>query len=120
MRPKFFSQDFFRNSVVHWMLIASILLNLGCWGVLLFFVRPVDFPIILHYNVYFGVDIIGIWWQAYFFPLISLAIMLINTVLAYFAFSSQERIISYVLLLSALLVQIGALIVAASIILINY
>ncbi len=116
----YISQDFFKNSIIHWFIIISFLLNFICWGVLLFFIRPVDFPIILHYNVYFGVDMIGDWWQAYFLPLITLIITLINTVLAYFFYKNKERIISYILLLASLLSQVGGAIAIGSIIRINY
>lgn len=116
----FFKQEFFSNTVVHWALIGSLFLNGVCWGFLAFFVRPVDFPIILHYNVYFGVDIIGDWWQAYLLPFIGLVVLIVNMFLSYIFFKQKERVISYLLLLASLIVQISALIAAGSIILINY
>lgn len=116
----FITQEFFRNAIIHWVLIASLFVNAVCWGALAFFIRPVDFPIILHYNVYFGVDIIGDWWQAYFLPLIALAIMSVNIVLAYSFYKKEERIISYILLLAGLLVQVSGAIAIGGIIRINY
>jgi hypothetical protein len=116
----FFVADFFSNSIVHWTLIASIFINAADWAVLAYFIRPVDFPIILHYNVYFGVDIIGDWWQAYFLPLIGVIMLVINTLLAYYFFKQKERIASYLLLLTAIIIQAGVAIASASIILINY
>ncbi|HAV11292.1 MAG TPA: hypothetical protein DCX32_01985 [Candidatus Moranbacteria bacterium] len=116
----FITQEFFRNAIVHWVSIASFLINGVCWGALVFFIRPVDFPIILHYNVYFGVDIIGAWWQAYFLPLIALAVMAVNMVLAYYFYKHGERMISYILLLAAFLVQISGAIAIGGIIRINY
>jgi len=116
----FFKQEFFKNVIVHWTLIASFFVNAACWVALGFFIRPVDFPIILHYNVYFGVDVIGDWWQAYILPLISLAIMGLNVVLAHFFYNKEERMVSYILLLAALLVQISGAIAIGGIIRINY
>lgn len=116
----FITQEFFKNAIVHWLLIASLIINIACWGVLWFFIKAVDFPIILHYNVYFGVDIIGAWWQAHILPLIALAITAVNVVLAYSFYKQAERILSYILLLAAFLVQIGGAIAVSSIIMINY
>src|ERR1035437_8049389 len=91
LKPEaFFSKDFFRSGLVHWTLIAALLLNIANWVALAYFIRPVDFPITLHYNVYFGVDIIGAWWQVYFLPLIGLTILSVNTVLGYLFYQQKE------------------------------
>ena len=116
----FMAQEFFKNAIIQWVMIVSLLLNGACWGVLVFFIRSVDFPIILHYNVYFGVDIIGDWWQAYFLPLIALSVMAVNVLLAHFFYKNEERVISYLLLLASLIVQISAAIAIGAIIRINY
>ncbi|KKP97579.1 MAG: hypothetical protein UR99_C0009G0011 [Candidatus Moranbacteria bacterium GW2011_GWD2_36_12] len=116
----FFARDFFRSSLVHWVLIAALLVNAANWGAIAYFIRPVDFPIILHYNVYFGVDVIGAWWQMYFLPLIGLAILSVNTVLGYLFYQQKERIVAHLLLLATFIVQIGISIAVASLLLINY
>jgi hypothetical protein len=116
----FFVADFFGNSIVHWILIGSFFLNIANWVALSIFIRPVDFPIILHYNVYFGVDIIGDWWQAYFLPATGVIMLLINAILAHFFYKRKERIASYLLLLAGFVIQVGIAISSASIILINY
>lgn len=116
----FFAQEFFHNSLIQWILIGALFFDLVNWGVLGFFIRPVDFPIILHYNVYFGVDLIGSWWQVFFLPAAGTIILAINSLLAYFFYRQKERIASYLLLLAAFIVQIGISIAAAGIILINY
>ncbi len=117
---RFFASEFLRNPIVQWLLIASLFINLADWAALAFFIRPVDFPIILHYNVYFGVDIIGGWWQAYFLPFTGAVILLVNAVLAHFFYGRKERIASYVLLMAALAIQAGVAIAEAGVILINY
>lgn len=116
----FFSQDFFRSSLVQWVIIAALLVNFADWGVVAFFIRPVDFPIILHYNVYFGVDVIGAWWQIYFLPLIGLLILSVNTLLGYLFYQQKERIVAHLLLLATFIVQICISIAVASLLLINY
>jgi len=116
----FFTQDFFRSSLVQWVIIAALFVNFGNWAAIAYFIRPVDFPIILHYNIYFGVDVIGAWWQVYFLPLIGLAILSVNTVLGYLFYQQKERIVAHLLLLATLIVQIGISIAVASVLLINY
>lgn len=116
----FFSQEFFRSGLVHWMLIGALMLNAINWGLIAFFNRPVDFPIILHYNVYFGVDVIGPWWQVYALPFIGLAILGVNTVLGYRFYQQKERIVAHLLMLATFIVQIGITIAVASVLLINY
>ncbi len=114
------ANEFLRNPIAQWLLIASLFINIADWAVLAFFIRPVDFPIILHYNIYFGVDIIGGWWQAYFLPFTGAVILLINSFLARFFYGRKERVASYVLLLAALAIQAGAAVAEAGVILINY
>ncbi|TAK97075.1 hypothetical protein EPO05_00220 [Patescibacteria group bacterium] len=111
---------FFQNSLVHWMLIAACFLNVGTWLAMAFFVRPVDYPIILHYNVYFGVDIMGDWWQAYSLPGVALVFLLINLSMAYTFYARKERIAAYLFLIAAFFVQLGITIASATIIRINY
>jgi hypothetical protein len=115
-----FSKDFFKNGLVHWTLITALLLNVINWIILVYFIRPVDFPITLHYNVYFGVDMIGAWWQAYFLPAIGLALLMVNTMLGYFFYQQKDRIIGHILLLATCIVQISVFIAVISIVIINY
>ena len=115
-----FSQEFFRSGAIQWALVASIILNAANWLVLLFFIRKVDFPIILHYNVYFGVDLIGAWWQVYFLPLIGAMIIVLNTILGFVFYKQKERIITHLLMLAAVICQIAVAIAVGSIVRINY
>ena len=116
----FFSQEFFQSGIVHWVFIGAFILNLVNWGLIAYFIRPVDFPIILHYNVYFGVDVIGDWWQVYYLPLIGLLILLANTILGYFFYQQKERIVAHLLMLATFIAQIGITIAVACLLMINY
>lgn len=116
----FFSQEFFRSGLVQWVILGALLINAANWGLIAFFIRPVDFPIILHYNVYFGVDVIGAWWQVYFLPLIGLAILSVNTVLGYLFYQQKERIVAHLLILAIFIAQVGISIGVATLLLINY
>jgi hypothetical protein len=117
---KLFSHEFFESGLVHWVLIGSLIINVLNWGFIAFFIRPVDFPIILHYNVYFGVDVIGPWWQVYSLPLIGLMILGVNTVLGYLFYQKKERIVAHLLMLATFIAQIGISVAVASLLIINY
>lgn len=116
----FFSQEYFRSSLVQWVIIGALFLNIANWLAIAFFIRPVDFPIVLHYNVYFGVDVIGAWWQVYSLPAIGLIILLVNSSLGYLFYKQKERIITHLLMLGTFIVQIIMTIAVASLLMINY
>lgn len=116
----YFSQEFFRSALVQWVLIGALIINFINWGLIAYFIRPVDFPIILHYNVYFGVDVIGAWWQVYFLPLIGLLILSVNTILGFLFYQQKERIVAHLLVLAVFIVQICISIAVTSLLLINY
>lgn len=116
----FFSQEYFHSSLVQWIIIGALVLNALNWAAIAFFIRPVDFPVILHYNVYFGVDVIGGWWQVYFLPLIGLIILLVNSTLGYLFYGQKERIVAHLLMLATFIVQIVISIAVSSLLLINY
>lgn len=116
----FFSQEYFHSSLIQWVFIGSLLLNLANWAAVAFFIRPVDFLIVLHYNVYFGVDLIGSWWQMYFMPLVGLLILLVNADLGYLFYQRKQRIAAHLLMLAAFIAQAGISIAVASLLLMNY
>jgi hypothetical protein len=116
----FFKQEFFQSHLVQWILIGTIFLAAASWAVLIIYIRPVDLPIVLHYNVYLGVDVIGDWWQVYFLPIISDLFLIINTILAYLFYQKKERLAAYIFLLTSFFVAAGILIAIAGLIMINY
>lgn len=113
-------QEFFKSHIAIWLLIFSFLANLIDWLILWIWIEPVEFPIILHYNVYFGVDAVGDYRQTYVLPLIGLILLLINLLLAMYFYVQKERIASYVLLMGTLMIQLSLIVASASVILINY
>jgi hypothetical protein len=116
----FFAQEFFHSALIQWVSIGSLFLNAINWGLIAFFIRPVDFPIILHYNVYFGVDLIGPWWQVYFLPLTGLLILTVNAIVGYKFYGIKERTATHLLMLATFIAQVALTIAVASLIVINY
>ncbi|PJA86655.1 MAG: hypothetical protein CO141_03605 [Candidatus Moranbacteria bacterium CG_4_9_14_3_um_filter_42_9] len=116
----FFALDYFKSAIPIWLIILSLAVNLIDWIILKIFVRPVDFPIIIHYNVFFGVDMVGNYKLVFVLPLIGLALFLINFFLSIYFYRRKERIASYLLLMTALMIQLSLFVSALSVIIINY
>jgi hypothetical protein len=119
---KFFfnENEYLKNKIVFWLIVFSALVNITNWIMLRLFIQPVDLPMILHYNVYFGVDIFGNWKETFFSPIIGLILLLVNAVLGAHFYKNKERVASYLLLIGALMIQCGMLIYSISLIVINY
>ena len=112
--------SFLGNAFVRNFLISSgVLLCVG-WGILLYFIQSRETPIILHYNVYFGVDLLGAWWQAYLLQGVATLLFVCHVVLSRFFYQHNDRFASYILLLATNFVLFGVAIASASIAFINY
>jgi hypothetical protein len=116
----FFIQEFFQGQIVRWLLALCLVANLADWVILKIFIQPVDFPIILHYNVYFGVDMLGDWKQVFILPFLGLILFIINFLLSLYFYNQKERIASYILLMATLMIQLSLVVASTSVIIINY
>lgn len=115
----FFRHGYWTDPVIFFSLGLSVLANAGIWAALLFTVEAVDRPIILHYNIYFGVDAIGDWRNVFIMPAIALLIFLVNLILSRF-FYYKERLASYLFTGMGLLAQLLMAVGVASVIIINF
>lgn len=116
----FFGREYFQSRIILWLLFSGIFFNLVNWILLKFFLRSGDNLIILHYNVYFGVDSTGFSRGAYLLPFIGVVVLLFNNLLSFYFYAQKERVASYVLLMAALMAQLSLLISVISVIIINY
>jgi Na+-transporting NADH:ubiquinone oxidoreductase subunit NqrD len=117
----FFGEEYLHSKIVIALLISALSVNILDWLLLAFFLRlPKETIVILHYNVYFGVDVTGNVKQTYFLPLIGLILLVINVFLAGYFYKLKERIAAYVFLITTLAIQLSLLISVASVIIINY
>lgn len=116
---RFFWHGYWTDPAVFFSLVPAVLLNLGLWTAIFAIVRPTDRQIILHYNIYFGVDAIGDWRNIFVLPALAAAILIVNAILSRF-FYYKERLVSYLFAAMALLVQLLMAVGLGSIILINF
>ncbi len=69
---------YFRDPWVSAPLLGSILIQIFLWWYLIANIHPEAGQIFLHYNIIFGVDLVGSWWKIYLIPLAGVAVALLN------------------------------------------
>jgi len=102
---KILTSDFFQNNYFQLGIIVSVLVNAALWALLYFRIDITDEPIALHYNVYFGINLIGSWYQAYVQPIIGIIVIVANNFLAYVVYK-RERVASYILIFVSVVIQL--------------
>lgn len=75
-------KDFFKDNIIKFLLIFSLALNVSLFLFFYFFIKHSDIPIVLHYNVNWGVDYFGEVKSIFILPLVGLIIFLLNSILA--------------------------------------
>lgn len=116
----FFKNPFFKDKINLWLIILALATNIINWAILFIFLKPATENIILHYNVYFGVDMTGRRNLAFIMPGIGLILIIINSYLAKYFYRNKEIIAGYILLIAALMAQLSLIIATFSVIIINY
>ncbi len=111
---------YWHNAIVHWVVIATLVINAGVCVLFAFYVHPSDFPLRLQYNVFFGTSLHTVWWHAYILPLMGLVFFLVDVAIGYVLYSVKERIAGYIVLLGGFFANIALLIAAVSIVFNNY
>jgi hypothetical protein len=111
---------FFGNPLVRSLIVASAVFILFSFAAIYFFVvRGSSGTIVLHFNVYFGVDIVGNPRQAFLIPTIALLFLVLNIGLAYRFYVVRERVAAHILLFAAFLSTLFAGVVTAALSFIN-
>jgi len=96
---------FFKDKFIIIFFIITIIINFTLWVILSQKIKPNPEPIPLHYNIYFGIDLIGLWYKIYFIPGAGFLIIFINLLLSSIIYK-REKIISYFLMIAASVAQI--------------
>lgn len=101
------------------VLRAGLTIQLVIVAVIAFFVRPSSDALILRYNVFFGVGILGVWWQIYLIPAMCCLFFLGNLALAEILMRRQAYFAALVLVYGALLILVAEIVAVAALISIN-
>ncbi len=109
---------FFKDKFILISLILVFFLNLLIWVLLFIKIPHSTEPVVLHYNIYFSIDLIGDWRRVFTVPLTGLIILLINSFLSYIIYQ-KSRLVAYFLTGASLVLHFFLLIASAAIIFIN-
>jgi len=96
---------YFKDFQIRWILASSVILNAALFLFLLMFIRQSNVPIVLHYNIDWGVDYFGEVKSIFILPSIGWLIFLFNGILASHLWR-RYRALSYFLTIVILIVQI--------------
>lgn len=80
-----------------------LLFQLFMWVYAALYVRPTADQIFLHYNVVFGVDLIGAWWKILAVPFGGFLIFLLNFSLSWYCYSDDKILARFLTFVATLL-----------------
>lgn len=101
---------FWKDKKILGLIIEAGVLNLLVWFYVLFVFWGTAEPVILHYNILFGIDSIGHWSRLLILPLLGLGILFINSILIFHFYLSRQKNLINLLAATILVVQIILLI----------
>lgn len=113
---------FFSFSLVHpanVLFVLSAVIHVSLWLIVFFSLGIGDNTIVLQYNAYFGINLIGLAWQAFLLPFVALVFFVVNTVLGLLFFSRGEVFLSTLIFVSLFLVQCAVAIAITALIMVN-
>lgn len=96
---------YWKNRLNLILFFVSLTLNVGLWLFLYFQIKPSQYPIPLHFSIYFGIDVIDKWYKIYIIPGLGLIFIFANFMLGAIIYRS-EKILSYFLNFIAIFLQI--------------
>ncbi|MEO8065279.1 MAG: hypothetical protein ABI643_00295 [Candidatus Doudnabacteria bacterium] len=109
-------KSFLAEPMNYYSLGIAGLLNIIHWLILLSKIKTSDAPILLHYSVVYGTDLVQKALYIYWIPLLALILLMINMAAAS-VFYRKEKLAAYFLVISSIAIQLIFLV--ASIVLIN-
>jgi hypothetical protein len=112
--------SFFRNNIVRILLILGVFPLVATFIILGGAIFPTSIPLVLRYNVYFGVSLLGDWWQVYMVPIMGVFFYVVHVFLAERYYEVKERIVSYLILLASFFLGVAIFITALSLAIVNY
>ncbi len=109
---------YIKDKRIIFLFTGAVVLNFIVWFLLYRNITPQEGPIFLHYNIYFGVDLIGEWYRLYLLPGVGIIILLINVYLGYLCYK-RHAILAVLVLSLTVFIQAILLISAYLLIRVN-
>jgi len=101
---------YFRDPWISAPLLGALLIQIFLWWYLVSNISPDAGQIFLHYNIIFGVDLVGNWWRLYLNPLLGLGVILLNYFFSLMFYSADKflaRLMSFWVLFFHVFLMIG-------------
>jgi hypothetical protein len=98
-------KSFIADPINYLSLLIAGLLNIIHWLVLYSKIRPSKNPILLHYNVVYGPDLVARSLYVYWIPLLALLLLILNISVAS-VFYKREKLAAYFLNISSVVIQL--------------
>lgn len=111
----FFQRDFFVGALNRVFLVSALLINSIIWTLILIKIRAEAKPIPLHFNAYYGIELVGNGFLFLELPAIGLAIFLLNAYLAAKVYK-VDKLLARMLLVGGLVGQAVLLLAAINVI----
>ena len=100
------------------LLSLGLSFNIASWVWLFLNIHSHLGQVFLHYNILFGVDLVGPWYMVFALPLAGLLIIFLNAILGWFLYR-QDPFAAYILNAIAIFVNVLLLISAALLVFLN-
>lgn len=114
LHPKVVRQHpLFKDPISLGALSVSVIVNILTLVLMIVKLDQVDYPVPTHYLSLVGFDEVGAWWSNYRLVVFSIAVTLINSLLAAKAFQ-RNRLASFFLLIGAASVSILCLVISSA------
>lgn len=98
--------------------VASLLLIFAAAALLVWKIPPTSDTVFLHYNIYFGIDKTGPWWELLLIPGSGLIFFLLNTAAIFFV-KNIDPLFKMVLAVTTLVLQLMSVVAVVLVILLN-
>ena len=87
----FYSLKLYLRNYRNTALVSLVVLSqIFMWVYLAINIKPGIERVFLHYNIIFGVDLLGAWWKIFFLPASGLLVALINFSLSFFLYKKDK------------------------------
>jgi len=100
------------------MIAIAAILNGLAWALIFWKIPPTDSTVYLHYNIFFGIDLIGSWYQILWIPGSGTAALVLNTVVIFLS-RQLDRFFKYLGLALTLAIQLVILLASVLVVLLN-
>lgn len=101
-------RNFFGKRTVFWSIIGTLSLNYYIWYIINYYIDFSKSSHVLHYNVYFGIDLLGSPLNLFFAPVIGLLVFLVNLIFSFYIYNPKKNslLLSYFLLYTSLFINL--------------